>query len=50
MYAEAKANEALAAGDMAQFQYWMQVKKNVDCMPPLTPRQKDALRELLRTT
>lgn len=48
MYAEAKANEALAAGDMKAFEFWMAVKKDVDAAPPLAPEIRDRLSVLLR--
>ena len=48
MYAEAKANEALATGDMRGYEYWMRVKAEVDKAPPLVPEIRDRLSVLLR--
>lgn len=48
MYAASKANEALVAGDMRGFEYWMHVKAEVDKAPPLAPEIRDRLSVLLR--
>ena len=48
MYAETKANEALAAGDMPGFEYWSHIRKTVDAAPPLAPEIRDRLSVLLR--
>ena len=46
-YADLMIAAAEDAGDIAKVEYWIRVKRDVDQAPPLGPRQKALLKQLL---